>query len=124
MKKIYTLEEIENFLIDYDEDMKYEPDMKGITTMLHTALAPAFIAKHVKVVLKVEACESIQGIEYEIAQFQTETNLDIDLLKNEISNLPGCSVIFHFIYDPVTGKGNFISLDGVPISGEYEITCR
>ena len=124
MKQIYTLEEIENFLIDDEEDMKYEPDMKGITTKLHTALAPAFLAKSVKVKLIVETCDSISGIEYERAQFQTETNLDKDFLENEISKLPGCSVIFHFIYDRITGDGQFISLDGIPVSGDYEITCR
>lgn len=124
MKRRMTLDEIERLLIDDKEDMKVEPDMKGITMMLYNAIAPAFAKQRIKLEIKVKTYESSSGIEYERAQFQTQTNLDKDILEKSISNLPGCNNIFHFLYDGDTGKGQFISLCSVPVSGEYEITYR
>lgn len=71
--------------------------------------------------LDVEDCESISGVEFERVSFYTRTNLSPDALEEAISGIPGCRELYHFEYDVSTGEGGFITICGVPKSGEYDV---
>ncbi|WP_263064756.1 hypothetical protein [Dickeya dadantii] len=86
--------------------------------MLHEAITSK---KYIKVTLKVTACESSNGIEYERVDFYTCNNLDATELEDAISHISGCREMYHFLYDHGFGKGCFITICGCPESGEYDV---
>lgn len=120
MKKRMTLDEIEKLFID-ESDMGYDPDMKGVTTMLHNALTGNVKKQKVKVRLEVLECESSTGVEFECVNFYTRSSLNAAALEEAISDIPGCHELSHFSYDHDTGEGKFITVCGIPKSGEYDV---
>jgi len=120
MKSKMTLDEIEKLLID-ESDMGYDPDMKGVTMMLHKALTGNVKTQKVDVRLNVLECESSTGVEFERVSFYTRSNLDAGALEEAISGIPGCREMYHFSYDHNTGEGTFITICGIPKSGEYDL---
>lgn len=71
--------------------------------------------------LDVKDSESISGVEFERVRFYTRTNLNPDALEEAISAIPGCRELYHFEYDHSTGEGGFITICGIPKTGEYDV---
>lgn len=86
--------------------------------MMH---GPEKKARKVRVGLNVTACESATGIEFERVRFETVPGLDADELEAGISRLPGCQDMGEFFYESESGRGRFITICGIPRTGEYAV---